>query len=70
MKAIEIKKLERVENQDTEMLQMGIVAFQMVEFSFPFFGADINSVLDTKIMSDGRQEVIDGDGFIPAGTQI
>ena len=28
------------------------------------------SILDTKIMKDGKQIVIDGDGFTPAGTEI
>ncbi|QPB11390.1 hypothetical protein [Providencia phage Kokobel2] len=48
----------------------GIVAFQMVEYVIDFFGNEISNTLDTKIMEDGRQIVIDGDGFIPAGTEI
>jgi hypothetical protein len=70
MKNIEIKKLQRVENPDAEMLAQGIVAFQLVKITASFFGAAIDGVYDTKIMSDGRQIVIDGDGFIKAGFEI
>ena len=48
----------------------GIVAFQMVEYVIDFFGNEISNTLDTKIMEDGRQIVIDGDGFVKAGTEI
>ncbi len=70
MKALEITKLERVENTDKEMLNQGIVAFQLVKFVVNFFGSKIESILDTKIMSDGRQFVIDGDGFIKQGYEV
>lgn len=48
----------------------GIVAFQMVEYVIDFFGNEIRGVLDTKIMEDGRQFIIGGDGFIKDGTEI
>lgn len=48
----------------------GIVAFQMVEYVIDFFGTKISNTLDTKIMEDGRQIIIDGDGFIKAGTEV
>jgi len=48
----------------------GIIAVQMVEFSFNYFGNKVTEMLDTKIMEDGRQIVIDGNGFIPAGYEI
>ncbi|MBS9774757.1 MAG: hypothetical protein KGV59_06335 [Tenacibaculum sp.] len=70
MKALEITKLERVENTDKEMLSQGIVAFQLVKFVVNFFGNKVESILDTKIMSDGRQFVIDGDGFIEQGFEV
>jgi len=47
-----------------------IVAFQLIEYNLKFFGADSGGRLDTKIMKDGRQIVIDGDGWIPGGTDI
>ena len=44
-----------------------IVAFQMIDFSINFFGHKETFVLDTKILADGTQQVIDGNGFIPSG---
>ena len=70
MKSVTITKLQRVENTDAEMLEMGIVAFQMVKFEYTFYGSNQTDFLDTKIMADGRQIVIDGNGFIKEGTEI
>ena len=70
MKNLTIEKLERVENTDLEFLAQGIVAFQMVKFKVSFYGNEIESILDTKIMKDGRQIVIDGDGFIKQGFEF
>ena len=70
MKKVIITKLERVENTDAEFLAMGVVAFQLVKFTYNFWGSETVSILDTKIMKDGKQIVIDGDGFTPAGTEI
>ena len=70
MKKVTITKLERVENTDTEFLSMGVVAFQLVKFTYNFYGSESVSILDTKIMKDGKQIVIDGDGFTPSGTEI
>ena len=70
MKKVIITKLERVENTDAEFLAMGIVAFQLVKFTYNFYGSETVSILDTKIMKDGRQIVIGGDGFTPDGTEI
>lgn len=47
-----------------------IVAFQMIDYKINFYGTPVSNTLDTKILADGRQLVIDGDGFIPAGTEI
>ena len=70
MKGLEITKLQRVENEDQEMLNMGIVAFQLVRVNYSFYGNQMEDTLDTKIMSDGRQIIIDGNGFIKAGIEI
>lgn len=70
MKTIVANKLARVENKDDEMLSQGIVAFQIVEFVISFFGSEIISNLYTKIMEDGRQIVIGGDGYIPDGYEV
>ena len=70
MKTVTVNKLTKVENKDAEMLAQGIVAFQMVEFVISYFGSKVISHHDTKIMADGRQIVIGGDGYIPDGYEV
>ena len=70
MKTITANKMARVEATDPEMIASGVVAFQMVNFIINFFGNEIESTHDTKIMEDGRQLVIDGCGFIPDGYEV
>jgi hypothetical protein len=70
MKTLEIVKLQRVENPDAELLSLGIVAFQLVKISYSFYGKLLTNAFDTKIMSDGSQIVIDGDGFLKSGYQL
>lgn len=70
MKTLEIVKLQRVENPDAELLALGIVAFQLVKISYLFYGKLLTNTFDTKIMSDGAQIVIDGDGFLKSGYQL
>ena len=48
----------------------GIAAFQMVEFTIDFYGVQEVFTKDTKILEDGRQFVIDGNGFIEGGFEI
>jgi hypothetical protein len=48
----------------------GIIAYQLVEFVINFYGSETVDVLDTKIMADGRQIVIEGNGLIKAGYEI
>lgn len=47
-----------------------ITAFQMIEYVIDYFGNKITGCLDTKIMKDGRQMVIGGDGFFSDGYEI
>jgi len=68
--AIKITKLGRTEIPATELRNDGIIAFQLVKFEFNFYGSETSDYLDTKIMADGRQIVIDGNGFIKGGTEI
>ena len=70
MKAITITRLQKVETTDKRDLRVGIVAFQLVNVEINFYGKIITDTLDTKIMKDGRQIVIDGNGYINAGTEI
>lgn len=67
MKTITANKKARIE---APKIENGIVAFQLVDFVINFFGNEIKTTLDTKIMEDGRQLVIDGDGFIPEGFEL
>lgn len=48
----------------------GIVAFQLVDYSFNFFGTVVTGRFDSKIMENGQQFVIGGDGFIEHGLEI
>jgi hypothetical protein len=68
MKTVNITKLKRVEVPAGEYVD--IVAFQLCEFAVNFFGNIQKFVLDTKIMSNGDQFVISGNGFIPDEYQI
>lgn len=70
MKKITANKMSRVENTDAEMIKAGVVAFQLVEFIIDFFGNEIRTMHDTKIMEDGRQLVIGGCGYIPDGYEV
>jgi hypothetical protein len=54
----------------SDCIKSGIIAFQVVEFTIDYLGAKIVSSHDTKIMEDGSQFVIEGDGFIPSGYQV
>ena len=66
MKTITATKMNRVEAPAEDKA----VAYQLVRFVISFFGSETESVLDTAIYSDGRQVVIDGCGFIPAGYEL
>ena len=65
-----IEKLTRVEATDKRDLKKGIVAFQLVKFTYNFYGSIQTDIIDTKIMKDGKQIIIDGNGFIKAGFEI
>jgi len=70
MKTITATKYNKVENTDKEFLNKGIVAFQMVKFTINFYGNEIETTHDTKIMSDGKQIVIGGCGYIKEGYEL
>jgi hypothetical protein len=65
MKTVITNKKTRVEAPAGEYED--IVAFQLVEFKINFFGRVESFILDTKIMIDGSQKVIGGNGFISDG---
>lgn len=70
MKTITTTKYNKVENTDKELLNNGIVAFQLVKFVINFFGSEIETIHDTKIMNDGRKIVIGGCGYIKEGYEL
>lgn len=70
MKAITFNKLALVKVPAEHQAEEGCVAFQLVEYVMDFFGTKIQGRFDTKIMVDGSQIVIDGDGYIKHGTDI
>jgi len=69
---VKIKRLERVEaNQNDEFYKKaGIVAFQLVEITFHGLEKPSKQIHDTKILKDGRQIIINGDGFVREGLDI
>jgi hypothetical protein len=68
--ALQIIKLEKEKTTNPEMIAQGIVEFQMVKFIINFYGSEVVSEHDTKIMKDGRQFVINGCGFIEDGYEV
>lgn len=69
-KAVKIQKLQRVDVPLEFQEKEGCVAFQMVKFTYTFYGSEQTDTLDTKIMKDGSQIVIGGNGFIKHGFEI
>lgn len=69
MKTITTNKKEKVEAPE-EFKSKGIVAFQVVEFVISYFGNEITTSHDTKIMETGEQIVIGGCGFIKEGFAV
>jgi hypothetical protein len=69
MKTVTATRTRRVE-ADAEFKAMGVVAFEVVKFVVNFYGNEIETEHDTKIMEDGRQIVIGGCGFIPEGYEV
>lgn len=69
MSLMTTKKLKKVEAPAEDKAE-GIEAYQAVEFTINFGNSETVDVLDTKIMTDGRQIVIGGNGFIPHGHEL
>ena len=70
MKNIKTTKLQRVEVPVQHQESEGCVAFQMVKFEYSFFGSNQVDFLDTKILSNGKQIVISGNGYIKDGFEL
>lgn len=76
MKKFNIEKLSIAklsEEQQVDYLKEtgeAVTAFQMVKFVIDFFGNKEEFTLDTKILADGRQLVVDGNGWIESGFEV
>ena len=70
MKNINITKLQRVDVPTEYQKEEGCIAFQTIKVVINFYGKLIEDVLDTKIMANGVQVVINGNGYIKAGYEI
>ncbi len=68
--AIQTKKLQRVDVPTEYQQEEGCIAFQMVEITYNFYGKQMSETFDTKILADGRQLVISGNGFIKDNFQL
>ena len=68
MKSVKFQNLGSQVKADKN--ESGIIAFQMVAYSAVFYGSAVENTFDTKIMEDGSQIIIDGDGFFPSGLKI
>jgi len=68
--AIQTKKLQRVDVPTEYQQEEGCIAFQMVEITYNFYGKQMSETFDTKILADGSQLVISGNGFIKDNFQL
>jgi hypothetical protein len=68
--AIEIKKLNLVQVPAEFQKEEGCVAFQIIQLTYSFYGKVMTENFDTKILSNGKQIVINGNGFIKDNFEI
>lgn len=66
---MKIKKLERTELLP-ENRYNGIVAFQRIEITYGTYGGLQTEVFDSKILEDGTQYIIDGNGWIDSDMKV
>lgn len=67
---IQTKKLQIVEVPAQFQKEEGCVAFQKVELTYLFYGKLMTETFDTKILKNGSQFVINGNGFVKDGLKI
>lgn len=68
--AIQTKKFQLVEVPAEYQKEEGCVAFQMVELTYFFYGKQMTDTFDTKILANGDQLIISGNGFLKDGFKI
>jgi len=69
-KIMKIEKLTKTNVPVEFQKQEGCVAFQMVKITYSFYGSEMSELFDTKIIENGKQFIINGNGFIKDGFQI
>jgi hypothetical protein len=67
---MKIEKLTKTNVPVEFQKQEGCVAFQMVKITYSFYGSEMSELFDTKIIENGKQFIINGNGFIKDGFQI
>jgi hypothetical protein len=70
MKTILTKKHNKVEVPAQYQKEEGCIAFQLVTFTINFFGKVIEFTEDTKILENGKQIVVNGNGYINRGYEL
>jgi len=70
MKTITTIKLNKVAVPVQHQKEEGCVAFQLVKFTINFFDKVIEFTEDTKILGNGKQIVINGNGYIKQGFEL
>lgn len=68
--AIQTKKFAITKVPVKFQKEEGCVAFQMIELTYTFYGKQMSEVFDTKILANGDQLIISGNGFIKDGFKI
>ena len=68
--AIKIEKLQKTEVPAQYQKEEGCLAFQMIKLTYVFYGKQMTEYFDTKILMNGKQIVINGNGFIKDGFEI
>ncbi len=69
---MKIKRLEKVaaNQEDAYYKKAGIIAFELVEITFHGLEKPSKQIHDTKILKDGSQIIINGDGFVREGLDL
>lgn len=69
-KAVKIEKGSIIEVPKKYQKSEGCIAFQIIVMTYFFYGAEMKDTFDTKILEDGSQYVVSGNGFIKDGFKI
>lgn len=67
---MKIEKLTKTNVPVEFQKEENCVAFQMVRITYSFYGSEMSELFDTKILENGNQFIINGNGFIKDGFQI